>query len=64
SSSRGGGASSRLTSPPQPEAPVRPPSLADMQRQARENWLRVRKELAEKPPDNARSRGRDDDLSR
>ncbi len=41
-----------------------PPTLADMQRQARENWLRVRRELAEESPASARSRGRDDDLSR
>lgn len=72
-SSRGGTASGELSSrppsqppsqPPIAEAPVRRPTLADMQRQARENWLRVRQELAERPPENARSRGRDDDLSR
>jgi ATP-dependent exoDNAse (exonuclease V) alpha subunit len=46
------------------EPTVAPPTLADMQRQARENWLRVRKELAEARPEAARSQGRDDDLSR
>ena len=40
------------------------PSLADMQRQARDNWLRVRRELAEKSRESDQSRGRDDDLSR
>jgi ATP-dependent exoDNAse (exonuclease V) alpha subunit len=62
SNSRGGGASTQVTSqPPSGETQVRPPTLADMQRQARENWLRVRQELAQKLPENARSRGRDDD---
>lgn len=57
--------SSPLTSQPPPaKAPVRRPALADMQRQARENWLRVRQELAERSPENTRSRGPDDDLSR
>jgi ATP-dependent exoDNAse (exonuclease V) alpha subunit len=55
----------RSEQPPSEVAPSRPPAtLADMQRQARENWLRVRQEMAERPPENARSRGRDDDLSR
>jgi ATP-dependent exoDNAse (exonuclease V) alpha subunit len=52
------------SSPPATESAARPPTLADMQRQARENWLRVRKELAEARPETARSQGRDDDLSR
>jgi ATP-dependent exoDNAse (exonuclease V) alpha subunit len=46
------------------EGPLRPPSLADMQRTARENWLRIRQELAEKPSESARSPGRDHDLGR
>jgi ATP-dependent exoDNAse (exonuclease V) alpha subunit len=50
--------------PPAQEPTVAPPTLADMRRQARENWLRVRKELAEARPQAARSQGRDDDLSR
>ena len=55
----------RTTATPAAQEPtVAPPSLADMQRQARENWLRVRKELAEARPEAARSQGRDDDLSR
>ena len=54
----------RQRAPPAREPTVAPPSLADMQRQARENWLRVRKELAEARPEAARSQGRDDDLSR
>ena len=41
-----------------------PPSLADLQRQARENWLRIRQELAEKPIESSTSRGRDEDLGR
>jgi ATP-dependent exoDNAse (exonuclease V) alpha subunit len=61
-SSRGDGAATQPTSPSPPgETSVRPPTLADMQRQARENWLRVRQELAERSPESARSRGRDDD---
>jgi ATP-dependent exoDNAse (exonuclease V) alpha subunit len=56
--------SSRLTSPPREEKAVYPPTLADMQRQARENWLRVRQQLAERPKENETSRGHDDDLSR
>jgi ATP-dependent exoDNAse (exonuclease V) alpha subunit len=51
-------------SPPAGERTAAPPTLADMQRQARENWLRVRKELAEARPERTRSQGRDDDLSR
>lgn len=50
--------------PPAGEPTVPPPTLADMQRQARENWLRVRKELAEVRPEKASSQSRDDDLSR
>ena len=50
--------------PPAQEPTGAPPTLADMQRQARENWLRVRKELAEARPAQTRSQGRDDDLSR
>jgi hypothetical protein len=46
------------------EPTAAPPTLADMQREARENWLRVRKELAEARPAQTRSQGRDDDLSR
>jgi hypothetical protein len=42
----------------------RAPSLADMQRQARENWLRIRQELAEKPSESTRAPDRDHDLSR
>jgi hypothetical protein len=49
---------------PAGEPTVPPPTLADMQRQARENWLRVRKELAEVRPEKASSQSRDDDLSR
>jgi ATP-dependent exoDNAse (exonuclease V) alpha subunit len=57
--------SGRAAAAPAAQQPtVAPPSLADMQRQARENWLRVRKELAEARPEAARSQGRDDDLSR
>ena len=54
------------SAPPAGEPPVSPPTLADLQRQARENWLRIRQELAEaRPrPENSRSQGRDDDLSR
>ena len=52
------------TSPPARGPTVSPPTLADMQRQARENWLRVRQELAEARSEAARSQGRDDDLSR
>ena len=64
-SARSGTASSQRSSrPPIEETPAHRPTLAEMQRQARENWLRVRQELAERPPENARSRGRDDDLSR
>ncbi len=48
----------------QPETGHAPPTLADMQRQARENWLRVRKDLAEARPESSPSQGRDDDLSR
>jgi hypothetical protein len=40
------------------------PTLADMQRQARENWLRVRKELVEARAESSKSQGRDDDLGR
>ncbi len=43
---------------------VSPSTLADLQRQARENWLRVRKELAEARPESVKSQGRDDDLVR
>jgi len=46
------------------ETGVPPPTLADLQRQARENWLRIRKELAEARPEAVKSEGRDDDLSR
>ena len=51
-------------SSPAREPIAAPPTLADMQRQARENWLRLRKELAEPRPERARSTGRADDLSR
>jgi len=54
----------QAASPIGDEKTVRPPTLADMQRQARENWLRVRQELAQRPKENERSRGHDDDLSR
>ena len=46
------------------EPTAAPATLADMQREARENWLRVRKELAEARPAQTRAQGRDDDLSR
>jgi ATP-dependent exoDNAse (exonuclease V) alpha subunit len=56
--------SNRLTSPPREEKTDRSPTLAEMQRQARENWLRVRQELAQRPKENEKSRGHDEDLSR
>jgi ATP-dependent exoDNAse (exonuclease V) alpha subunit len=49
---------------PSVEPAVPPRTLADMQRQARENWLKMRQELAETRPEKARSQGRDDDLGR
>jgi hypothetical protein len=49
--------------PPSRETAAAPPTLADMQRQARENWLKVRKELAEARPEKVRAPGRDDDFS-
>jgi hypothetical protein len=61
-------ASSAPDAAPDAGSAAPPPTLADMQRQARENWLRVRKELAEtRPearPEKTRSHGRDDDFSR
>ena len=51
---------------PLQEPADRSPSLADLQRQARENWLKVREELAQKLPEKARSssRGHEEDLGR
>ncbi|MGD0491829.1 MAG: MobA/MobL family protein [Steroidobacteraceae bacterium] len=45
------------------EKAARPPSLEDVQRQSAEKWRRAREESAERPPENARSRGRDNDFS-
>jgi hypothetical protein len=39
-------------------------SLEDIRRQARETWLRMRRERIEDTPSGAKDRGRDDDLAR
>lgn len=46
------------------ETRARPPSLAEMQREARENWLRMRRELTEKSKEPDPSPARDEDLGR
>jgi ATP-dependent exoDNAse (exonuclease V) alpha subunit len=52
------------SSQPTGQAGAAPASLADMQRQARDNWLRVRQELAQQDRERAKSHAHDDDLSR
>jgi hypothetical protein len=46
-------------------AAAKPPSLEDIRREARENWLRMRQSqgYAESAPSAARGRARDDDLA-
>jgi ATP-dependent exoDNAse (exonuclease V) alpha subunit len=46
------------------ERPARSPTLEDMRRQARENWLRMRQESADRAEPDAQAHARDDDLTR